>query len=71
MNRVIYGTFGAYYLLDMGPETGMGGMILQDDQQGTPDTCGNSLPMHGRYVYDVIEVKSSGGVRQPALYHVT
>ena len=53
MNRVIYDTFGAYYLLNKELETVRGDMLLQGDQQGTTDTCNNNQPRPGICVYGV------------------
>ena len=53
MNRVIYDTFGAYYLLNKELETVRGDMLLWGDQQGTTDTCDTTQPRHRICVYDV------------------
>ena len=53
MNRVIYDTFGAYYLLNKELEIVRVDILLQGDQQGTTDICDTIQPRHGLCVYDV------------------
>ena len=52
-NKVIYGTFGAYYLPKGELAIVMGDIPPQSDLQGTTDTHNNSLLGYGTHGYDM------------------